>query len=76
MTFAVGQAVHVYTGRGWRTGKIDATGPGVTWVTYMVGSARRQVRVSDPRHIRCAKEKRPKSKDAPAATRVQMSLFD
>lgn len=73
MTYAVGEKVHVYTGRGWRTGVVEATGPGMVWVVYGAGKAMRRVRVSsEPRFVKPAKERRPRG--APAATRVQLSL--
>lgn len=72
MNCNLGDSVYVYTGRGWRLGVIEAVGPSCCWVLYGVGKASRRVRVSDPRMLRDAKEKRPKA--PPVASREQLTL--
>ena len=71
----IGDECWVYTGRGWKKGLVKAIGgpPPTAWITYQLGQSDKMVRVSDPRHLRPGKKKRPEV--TPPAAVEQSSLL-
>ena len=71
----IGDECWVYTGRGWRKGRVTAIGgpPPAVWTTYRLGKSDKMVRVTDLRRLRPVREKRPE--EDPPAGRAQLSLF-
>lgn len=71
----VGDECWVYTGRGWKKGMITAIGgpPPAAWITYRLGKTDKAVQVTDSRHLRPGKKKRPEV--MPPAAPEQCSLL-